>query len=642
MMTSPGQNPSDLSLTIRSMSDPNEFPSLANRVTAERPDMLSVYFSELHHRRAELHASAGRADLAEEDRWTAALYFSTLHARSGFEGYRVVDGHKDAQGDVLGYWRSTPAHVYVSMWNLASNPELPPPLRSLLFLGLWELRSLWKTVTGMPNAFEIARQAIECHVEAAKWVAASAAEPFTRDLLAAQHWKTASRLASDLGQQPMLLPHLSTLRLAEQQLLREAPHWALSLVEIETSLAAVRGKRRIDLIADTRLEELLTLLEAIERTLREMGHMAHVEAIVLEVRSHIERLLGRGPAQQLSARRRAEMLTRQANEASSGIVAAMKWKAAAAEYLQAGMREDATRAKANARTSIQRADNDGEFEEITVRLDLTDSDVERLVAPFFDHADAPAVVLGRLATRLFVPTLERGRPAAHRSRSIVSQIATTVPLVDDRTLAEIAPDTVEQVRFEERRDLLHEIALTTSVVISEILQRLRNDLHVQEDDLVGFLSASPYVDPDDLPFLRTAATRYLRDDRISAIHVLVPRVEQIVRRILKAAGTEVTALRDGELRERPLGELLRAAEEDGTFPAELVRVLQAVLSEDWGMNLRNRVAHGLATAADCSQASLDRVLQLALLLAGIRLVEVSGEDQGTAAPLPPQGSDAAP
>jgi len=66
----------------------------------------------------------------------------------------------------------------------------------------------------------------------------------------------------------------------------------------------------------------------------------------------------------------------------------------------------------------------------------------------------------------------------------------------------------------------------------------------------------------------------------------------------------------------------------GTMPSALVRLLQTVFSEEWGLNLRNRVAHGLATEADCSQANLDKVLHNALLLAGIRLVEQDDGSEG--------------
>jgi hypothetical protein len=249
-----------------------------------------------------------------------------------------------------------------------------------------------------------------------------------------------------------------------------------------------------------------------------------------------------------------------------------------------------------------------------------------MLSPFFAGANDASVVFRRMASCLFAPSLEHGRPAKTGPPSIVGQIAVTVPTVDDRSLSEIAPGTEEQKRFEERRALLQEIVLLSGMVISKIFDKLRNEFQLHQEDLVAHLAASPFVEPDDLPFLRVAADRYLQGDRICVMHVLVPRVEQMIRRILKAAGTEITALRDGELRERPLGELLRAGEADGAFSVPLVRLLQAVLSEEGGLNLRNRVAHGLTTPGDCSQANVDRILHTALLLAGVRLVEQASED----------------
>ncbi len=348
--------------------------------------------------------------------------------------------------------------------------------------------------------------------------------------------------------------------------------------------------------------------------------MDHVEKELLGVRARIESLLGRSPDQKESARRRGALHERLARSAPSQLVASMQWKQAAEEYLQVGIREEGARAKAAAREAIQRAEDEGEFEQIGTPIQVTDDQVEQMVRPFIEGTDAASVVLRRMATRLFVASLESGA-GAPRTRSIVSQILVTVPVVDDRSLAEVAPDTDEQARFEERRALLLEINLTSAMLISELFKRLREVFHLHEDDLVAHIAASPFVEPQDLPFVRVAVERYLRGDLLSALHVLVPRVEQMLRRLLRAAGTEITALRDGELRERPLGELLRAGESDGVLPTPLARLLQAVLSEDWGLNLRNRVAHGLVKPEDCTQPHVDRVLHIALLVAQIRLEE---------------------
>ena len=459
-------------------------------------------------------------------------------------------------------------------------------------------------------------------MDAAVWASSLQVDGPTRGMEVTKHWRTALRLAQEVNQSAWITPRIQALREAQVQLLGDAPHWALALYEIEVDLAAPRG-RRSNVVSDQELENLLFVLEDIGSRLVKMGHMEHVEDELLGVRARVETLLGRGPDQREAARRRAELHKRIALSASSGIVASMRWKLAAGEYQQAGMREEGARAKAEARDAIGRADAQGEFQEIRVPIDLSTDDHESVLRPFFDGAATASQVLARMATRLFVPSLENGRPAASVPNSITSQILVTVPVVDDRTLGELAPDTEELERFNERRALLHEIQLVSALIISELFSRLRSNLDLQQDDLLAYLMTSPFIEDDDVPFLRVAVDRYLRGDLVSALHVLVPRVEQLCRRILRAAGTEITALRDGELRERPLGELLRAGETDGTLPAPLARLLQAVLSEDWGLNLRNRVAHGFLTPRECSQAAVDRVLHIALLLGRIQLDQPS-------------------
>lgn len=601
---------------IHQAADIEACERLAEEIVAERPDQIVVLFAELFERRAKV-AQSGQ----ELEAGIASVLWSSFSASHAWD-YRIVPEARD--GDPIARWRTAPVGLFTHIGAVANAPNFPASARALLLQALWELRALWTTGGGLPRPFDVVRDAVATHMDAAVWVTGLQVDGPTRGLEAAKHWRTALRLALEVGQPTWVSARIQALHDGQVQLLDAAPHWALALYEVEAELAAHRG-RRADLVSDQRLEDVLVALDSIGPRLETMGHMEHVEAKLLGVRARVEGLLGRGPDQREAARRRAELHKRVALSASSGIVASMRWKMAAGEYLQAGLREDGARAKAEARDAIGRAEAQGEFQEVQVPINLSASDHEAVLLPFFDGANTATQVLARMSGRLFVPSLEAGRSARTAPPSLVSQILVTVPVVDDRTLADLAPDTEELARFEERRALLHEIQLVSTVVISELFTRLRRDHHLQQDDLLANLVTSQFVEADDLPFLRVAIDRYLRGDLISALHVLVPRVEQLIRRILRAAGTEITALRDGELRERPLGELLRAGETDGTLPTPLARLLQAVLSEDWGLNLRNRVAHGLLTPGDCTQPSVDRVLHIALLLGRIRLEEQQPE-----------------
>lgn len=608
----------DMTSRIRAMSSPEEFSEIAQRIEADRPDQLVLLFAELHAQRARILAGAD-AENARKNEWSASL-LAVYEWRDEGEGFSALRASTPG-ADAFGPWREAPVAAFEHFWGQAQAADQNRVLRALYLQGLWELRALWQAHEGaqLPKPIDVARAVATAHADAAVWIAARDLEPAIRGMRVAQHWKTAVRIAGQIGQPRLLLGALAGLRNLQRRFITEAPHWALALVECEVGLAAGRGQRYVDLVPDDRLRDLLQAVDEIARGLVSMGSMEHVETQVLEVRLSLERLLGPPPDQREVARRRAQLYEEHARRSPSGIVRSMHWKYAAAEYQQAGLREDGARAKAEARDALRLAEEQGEFHEISVPVTVNPDDMEKVVAPFFDDADTAVAVLGRMSTRLFVPSLEGGRRQRVRPRSIVSQIAITVPVVDDRTLAEIAPDTPEQLRYEERRALVQEVAMMSGLVLSELFSRLRAERHLHSADLLTILSASNFVETDDLPFLKTAAERYMADDRIAAIHVLVPRIEQLVRRILKAAGTEVTAMRDGELRERPLGELLRAGEVDGTMPPELVQLLQAILSEAWGFNLRNKVAHGLLRENECSQANADRLLHTAMVLAGIRL-----------------------
>jgi len=603
-----------MSITTRIQQAPDieTCERVAAEIVAEHPDQLDVLFAELFTRRAKV-AQNGQ----ELESGIASILWSTFGASRGWD-YRIVPEARD--GDPLATWRAAPVELFPHTWATANASSFPTAVRALLLQALWELRGLWTPGTSLPRPFDVVRAAVEAHMDAAVWASGLQVNGPTRGLEVTKHWRTALRLALEVNQPSWIASRIQALRDSQVQLLCDAPHWALALYEIEVELAAPRG-RRSNFVTDQQLEDLLLALDGIMPRLEKLGHMEHVEEELLGVRARVEALLGRGPDQREAARRRAEFHKRVARSASSGIVASMRWKMAAGEYMQAGMREDGARAKAEARDAIGRAEAQGEFQEVHVPIDVSASDHEAVLRPFFDVGDTATQVLARMSGRLFVPSLETGTPAATVPRSLASQVLVTVPVVDDRTLADLAPDTEELARFNERRALLHEIQLVSALVISELFTRLRRDLYLQQDDLLAHLMTSPFVADDDVPFLRVAVDRYLRGDLVSALHVLVPRVEQLCRRILRAAGTEITALRDGELRERPLGELLRAGEMDGTLPASLARLLQAVLSEDWGLNLRNRVAHGFLTPKECTQAAADRVLHIALLLGRIQLEE---------------------
>lgn len=109
----------------------------------------------------------------------------------------------------------------------------------------------------------------------------------------------------------------------------------------------------------------------------------------------------------------------------------------------------------------------------------------------------------------------------------------------------------------------------------------------------------------------------LNGDFPSAITLLVPQLEQLVRRQLQAAGayTLVVDRETGVESEKGLGALLGMPEATAVLGESLAFELRALLVEQQGANLRNHVAHGLLTDGQAWSAYALYAWWLALRLA---------------------------
>jgi hypothetical protein len=80
-------------------------------------------------------------------------------------------------------------------------------------------------------------------------------------------------------------------------------------------------------------------------------------------------------------------------------------------------------------------------------------------------------------------------------------------------------------------------------------------------------------------------------------------------------------LPDDKLRERTFGEVVRGGVEASAIDKSVARLLQATLTEEWGLNIRNEVAHGLLREDQCNSPTSDRLLHLALVVSQLEITE---------------------
>jgi hypothetical protein len=127
---------------------------------------------------------------------------------------------------------------------------------------------------------------------------------------------------------------------------------------------------------------------------------------------------------------------------------------------------------------------------------------------------------------------------------------------------------------------------------------LEHRLH--EADFVGLVSQSPIVPRDRVRLFGKALFAGYDRDFVTALHLLVPQIEHLVRHPLKQAGVKTTSLDlNGIENEIGLTGLMALPEAEKIFGANLSFEIRALFCDAFGPNLRNELAHGLLDDEAC-------------------------------------------
>ena len=148
-----------------------------------------------------------------------------------------------------------------------------------------------------------------------------------------------------------------------------------------------------------------------------------------------------------------------------------------------------------------------------------------------------------------------------------------------------------------------EINVAVKGKILPALEILMQEHRLQENDFAHLCMQSPIVPIDRERLWAKALYAGYEHDFVTAIHLLCPQMEHMVRLHLKADGAQTTTLsQDGIETENGLGTLMEMPEVQKVLGPNLTFEIKALFCSPFGPSLRNRVAHGLLSLDDCRSA----------------------------------------
>jgi hypothetical protein len=134
--------------------------------------------------------------------------------------------------------------------------------------------------------------------------------------------------------------------------------------------------------------------------------------------------------------------------------------------------------------------------------------------------------------------------------------------------------------------------------IDPMRRQISLEHYVAMDDLAPILVNNPLI-PEYREYLfAKGIIAGLQNDFVTAIHILVPQLENSFRYILEQNGIPTSRIEDGIEQEYDLNKLLYMDFFREVFGEDLIFTLQYLLVAKEGANIRNRMAHGLMYHGD--------------------------------------------
>jgi hypothetical protein len=141
---------------------------------------------------------------------------------------------------------------------------------------------------------------------------------------------------------------------------------------------------------------------------------------------------------------------------------------------------------------------------------------------------------------------------------------------------------------------LMQVAIIAQGRVSPALQALRRDHRLRLGDFVNLARRSPLVPAGREAQVGRGLYAGYQGDYATAVHLLVPQLENMVRTTLQAAGHTTQQIGpDGVQTEKGLSALVGWDATADLFGEDRAFELKALFCDPMGPNLRNMVAHGL-------------------------------------------------
>lgn len=156
-----------------------------------------------------------------------------------------------------------------------------------------------------------------------------------------------------------------------------------------------------------------------------------------------------------------------------------------------------------------------------------------------------------------------------------------------------------------RAEMIRDYGILVNLVVQgdiwPALEILLIEHQLCETDFIEIARNSPIIPVERVNLIGKALFAGYERDYVTALHLLIPQVEHLVRTHLKQAGAKTTNMdKDGIQNENGMSTLMDLPEAEQVFGKDIAFEFKSLFCDAFGPNLRNELAHGLLDENGCN------------------------------------------
>lgn len=147
------------------------------------------------------------------------------------------------------------------------------------------------------------------------------------------------------------------------------------------------------------------------------------------------------------------------------------------------------------------------------------------------------------------------------------------------------------------------------------LETIFKEFSINEKYFDKKIDVSLYFDETDKLITKKAIYNYFKGDYIIFLHLMLPRIENILRNFLEKQGESILGrIKKDGFKYKILGDILEDPKIRYIFTEETLEYFKLVLNNDLGLNIRNNLSHGIISIGECNENKSNIVFHILLFL----------------------------